>query len=117
VTVGAVLALAFGLANLVLLAAGYDIRGNKNANASGAVLFAVIMFVAAWGMWNLRYWAVLGFECLLAVVCVSAALALLVASNAAAVVLCVSLLLVCGTLFWKLIRAMARIQMPQRPGA
>ena len=117
VTFAAVVAVVLGLANLVLLASGYDLRGNKGANASGAVLFAVIMFVAAWGMWGRRYWAVLGFECLLAVVCVSAALALLVASNAAAVVLCVSVLAVCGTLFWKLIRAMARIQMPERPGA
>jgi hypothetical protein len=41
----------------------------------------------------------------------------LVASNLAAVVLCVGILAVCGTLFWKLIRAMARLQMPQRPGA
>jgi hypothetical protein len=117
VTVAVVLAVLFGLANLILLAAGYDIRGDKSGNAAGAVLFAGIMFVAAWGMWTKRYWAVLGFECLLAVVCVSATLALLVASNAIAVVLCLAVLAVCGTLFWKLIRAMARLQMPQRPGA
>ena len=117
VTIAAVLALAFGVANLVLLAAGYDIRGDESANASGAILFAVLMFVAAWGMWTRRYWAVLGFECLLAVVCLSAALALLVASNLAAVVLCVAILGVCGTLFWKLIRAMARMQAPGRPAS
>jgi MFS family permease len=117
VTLAVVLAVAFGVANLVLLAAGYDIRGNESANAGGAIVFAAVMFAAAWGMWAGRYWAVLGFECLLAIVCVSAALALLVASNVAAVVLCVVILGLCGALFWKLIRAMARMRMPQRPGA
>jgi hypothetical protein len=117
VTVAAGLAVAFGLANLILLASGWEIGGNKNANASGAILFAVIMFVAAWGMWTGRYWAVLGFECLLGIVCVSAALALLVASNLWAVVTCVVVLGLAGTLFYKLIRAMARMQMPGRPGA
>ena len=28
----------------------------------------------------------------------------------------VGVIMVCGTFFWKLIRAMARIQMPERPG-
>jgi hypothetical protein len=106
----------FGVANLVLLAAGYDIRGNKTENSGGAIVFALVMFLAAWGLWTKRYWAVLGFECLLAVIVISAALALLVASNLAAVVLCVAVIGLCGTLFWKLIRSMARIQMPQRPG-
>jgi hypothetical protein len=110
-------AVLIGLANLVLLAAGYDIRGNHSSNAFGTILFAALMFGAAWGMWRARYWAVLGFQCLLAVTCVVAALALLVASNVAAVILCLAVLAFCGTLFWKLIRAMARIQMPRRPGA
>jgi hypothetical protein len=43
-----------------------------------------------------------------------AALSLLVASNVAAVVLCVAILGPVGWLFWKLIRVMGRIQAPQR---
>ena len=39
---------------------------------------------------------------------------LAVASNVLAVVLCVAVIVPGGFLFWKLIRAMARIQMPTR---
>ena len=46
------------------------------------------MLVAAWGLLTQRYWAVLGFQALLAITIVVAALSLLVASNIAAVVLC-----------------------------
>ena len=68
------------------------------------------MLVAAWGMWQRRYWAVLGFEALLAITLCIAALSLLVASNVAAVVLCVAILGPAGWLFWKLIRVMGRLQ-------
>ena len=49
------------------------------------LLFAAIMLVAAWGIWTQRYWAVLGFQSLLAITLVVAALSLMVASNVAAV--------------------------------
>jgi hypothetical protein len=75
------------------------------------------MFVAAGAMWQARYWAVLGFECLLAVVCLYAGLSLLLAEDVFAVLLCLALIAGSGTLFWFLIRAMARIQMPERPGS
>ena len=66
------------------------------------LLFAAIMLVAAWGMWTQRYWAVLGFQSLLAITLVVAALSLLVASNVAAVVLCLAVLGLGGWLFWAL---------------
>jgi hypothetical protein len=66
-------------------------------------------------MWKVRYWAVLGFQVLLGVTVLGAFLALLRAENLAAVALCFAIMGVCGPLFWKLIRAMARIQMPRRP--
>jgi hypothetical protein len=43
-----------------------------------------------------------------------AGLSLLVASNLAAVVLCSAIFAVCGPLFYKLIRIMARLQGPGR---
>ena len=46
-----------------------------------------------------------------------AALALVVVSKWWAAALCVVVLGLSGWLFWKLIRAMARLQMPERPGA
>ncbi len=60
------------------------------------------------------YWAVLGFEALLGITAVYAALSLLVASTVAGAVRSVLVLAAAGVLFCKLIRAMARIQMPRR---
>jgi hypothetical protein len=72
------------------------------------------MAVAAVGMWRCRYWAVLGFEALLGIAIAFAALSLMVASNVTAVLLCVAIIAVAAPLFWFLIRAMARIQLPAR---
>jgi hypothetical protein len=78
------------------------------------ILFAALMAGAAWGMWHRRYWAVLGFEALLGITVAIAALSLLVASNLAAVALCVVIIGLGGWLFWKLVRVMARLQAPER---
>jgi hypothetical protein len=117
VVVAVAVAVLIGLGNLILLAAGYDVRGKEQPSAAGAIVFALVMFVAAAAMWRGRYWAVLGFQCLLAIVGVYAGLSLLLANDVRAVVLCVALIAGSGTLFWFLVRAMARIQMPERPGS
>jgi hypothetical protein len=111
--IAAALAALLAIANVVAWAAGLDVEGKK-PGAFGVLLFAVLMLLAAWGMWERRYWAVLGFEALLAITLCIAALSLLVASNVAAVVLCVAILGPVGWLFWKLIRVMGRLQAPQR---
>ena len=112
-TVAAVLAAVLGLANLVLLATGYEVNGSGQS-PTGALVFAALMAGAAIGMWQCRYWAVLGFEALLGVAVVFSALSLLVASNLTAVALCLAIIAIASPLFWFLIRAMARIQMPKR---
>ena len=111
--IAAVLAAVLAIANVVAWLAGLDVNG-KEPGAFGVLLFAVLMLLAAWGLWQRRYWAVLGFEALLAITLCIAALSLLVASNVAAVVLCVAILGPAGWLFWKLIRVMDRLQAPQR---
>jgi hypothetical protein len=73
-----------------------------------------VLLAAAYGMWRMRYWAVLGFEMLLGITLVYAGLSLLVPSNWEAVALAVGVMAIAGTLFWKLIRVMARIQLPGR---
>jgi hypothetical protein len=113
VTVAAVLAALIALANLVLFLAGWEVRGQE-PSTSGTLIFCAIMVVAAAGMWARRYWAVLGFEMLLGIAIVGAAISLLRASNLAGVALCLGLIGACGPLFWFLIRAMARLQMPAR---
>jgi hypothetical protein len=116
VTVGAIVAVALGIANVALYAAGVDVRGAK-PGVGGVLLFAGLMGATAYGMWRARYWAVLGFEALLGVTLLIAGLSLAVASNVLAVVLCLGILGLGGWLFWKLVKAMARIQMPERPAA
>jgi hypothetical protein len=113
VTLAAILAAVLGLANVALLIAGYEIEDQRQSTA-GALIFAALMGAAAVGMWQCRYWAVLGFQALLGIAIVFSALSLLVASNLAAVALCLGIVAVAGPLFWFLIRAMARIQLPSR---
>ena len=107
------LAVVLAIANVALMAAGYEVDGKKPV--AGALIFAAIMLAAAWGMWNLRYWAVLGFQALLAIAVIFAGMSLLVASNVAGVVLCLAIIAISGPLFWFLVRVMARIQLPGRP--
>ncbi len=71
------------------------------------------MLVCAVAMWQRRYWALVAFQAILAISIIFAFLFLLRASNLEAVVLCVAVLAVCGSLFWFLVRAMARVQMPR----
>jgi hypothetical protein len=113
VTVAAVVAALLAAVNVVLMLAGFEVNGERPA-PGGTILFAALMLVAAYGMWRAKYWAVLGFQALLALTIVIAATALLVASNVAAVALCVTIVGLGGWLFWKLVRALARLQMPDR---
>jgi hypothetical protein len=113
VTVAAVVALVLALANVGAYAAGARVRGDSNSIV-GILVFAALMLTAAWGMWRAKYWAVLGFQALLGVTIGIAALSLAVASNVEALVLCLAIIAGAGFLFYKLVRAMARIQMPER---
>jgi hypothetical protein len=113
VTAAAILAAALGLSNVVLLAIGYEVEGSGQSPA-GALVFAALMAAAAIGMLRCKYLAVLGFEALLGVAIVFAALSLMLASNVTAVLLCLVIIAVASPLFWFLIRAMARIQLPSR---
>jgi hypothetical protein len=76
----------------------------------GAVLIAVVLGALAQGMLRRRYWAVLGFEALLAFQILVTSLALVVASTIAAAVACVVSIGLAGWLFWKLVGVMGRIQ-------
>jgi hypothetical protein len=78
------------------------------------LIFAAIMLGAAAGMWRAKYWAVLGFQALLALSIIIASLRLLTASNVWAVVVPLAIIVLGGWLFWKLVRALARLQMPAR---
>ena len=108
VTVAAIVAALLGL----LLVA--QVLLDDDADVRGLLIFAVVMLVAAWGMWKAKYWAVLGFEFFLGLTLVFAAVSLMFAGNVLGVIYSLAILVGAGVLFWKLVRAMARIQMPKR---
>jgi hypothetical protein len=107
----AALAALIAVANLVALAAGATVNGSRPV--VGAIVLIALMAAFAVGLWRRRYLAVLAWEALLAVTLVYASLSLMLASNLAAVLVCVGLIAVAGPLFWMLIRIMARIQAPR----
>lgn len=114
--VASVLAGFLSVFNLVLYLAGTEIDGAR-PNAFGTLLFCGLMLVAAIGMWRQKYWAVLGFQTILALIVVLFSIFLLRASNLLALVVSVATITLAGWLFFRLVRVMARIQMPERrPG-
>jgi len=113
VTVAALVALALALTEIGFALAGYEMRG-KGAAWPGVTLFTVLLLVMAWGLWRARYWAVLGMQALLGLAIVLFGLLLGIASNVQAVLISLGVIIPAGTLFWFLVKAMARIQMPDR---
>jgi hypothetical protein len=110
-------ALLVAIAVCVLLAIGvivgaatvHDLRSRGGSLPGGAFL-AIVLLLLAIGMYQRRYWAVLGFEALLAFQIIVTSLALVVASTIIAAVICVVSVGLGGWLFWKLVRVMGRIQ-------
>jgi hypothetical protein len=78
------------------------------------VSVVVLMGVMAWGMWKARYWAVLGFQAMLALVLVGSSLALVQTTDWLRAAFLVAVIAGAGTLFFFMVKALARIQMPER---
>lgn len=118
ITVGAALAALNGVVQLVLFLAGVKLKvAGTRPQAFSVIVFAVLMFVCAWGMWRMKYWAVLGFQALLAIVILTFALVLVRASSVLGAVISLAVVAGGGFLFWKLVRVLSRIQMPKYPGS
>jgi hypothetical protein len=114
VTVAAILAALVAISIVVTFAAGAKVNGRapKVTTVAAPVL---IMAVLAWGMWRARYWAVVCCQVVLVILIFTAIYRLLViATSVADFAVTLLLLGVSGTLFWKMVKAMARIQMPER---
>jgi hypothetical protein len=113
VTLGAVISTALALAAPITYALGATVYGTRPA-ALQVIVTAIVMGAMAVGMWRARYWAVLGFQAVLALLLLTSALRLAVASDLVQVLGNVALIGITGTLFYFMVRAMARIQMPSR---
>jgi hypothetical protein len=113
------LRVAVAVALLLALGVGIGVAtihdlSSHGGSLPGGVFLAVVLVTLAWGMWQRRYWAVLGFEALLAFQIIVTSLALVVAETLLAAVVCVVSIGLAGWLFWKLVRVMGRIQAPDR---
>ncbi len=118
ITVGALIAALNGVVQLVLFVAGVKLKvAGTKPQAFSVILFAVLMFVCAGGMWRMKYWAVLGFQALLAIVILTFALVLVRASSVLGAVISVAVVGGGGFLFFKLVRVLSRLQMPKYPGS
>src|SRR3954468_1152988 len=103
------LALAIGSATGVL-----DVRQDQRF---GLIASLVILAVAAAGLWRMKYWAALGLQAILLLNILAGFLFLLRASSAKGFLIAFLMIVPAGFLGYKLIRTMARMQMPERPGA
>jgi hypothetical protein len=114
VTAGAVISALIAISIVVSYLAGAEVNGDKPRLAQ-VLAPALLTGMMAWGMWRSRYWAVLGFQLILAFLIFSAVYGLaLQAATVGQVLATLALLAVAGTFFWLMVKAMARIQMPTR---
>ena len=113
VTLGAIVSALICLSILVAYAAGAEVDGEK-PNVAQVVAPALLMGIMAWGMWRARYWAVLGFQVVLLFLIIAAALGLVRAGNTVQVIGNVVLISISGAFFYFMVKALARIQMPDR---
>ena len=123
VTIGAVISALIALSAVVGYAAGIEVtkfssdgiqQGEGQAPLLSVLAAVGLMGTMAWGMWRARYWAVLGFQALLVIVLVAASLGLVQATSWTQAIGTTALIAGAGALFYFMIKAMARIQMPER---
>ena len=79
VTIGAIAAAVFAVANMVAFLAT-----DGDASLATAIFQSGVLAVVAAGMWQARYWGVLGMQALLAITMVVGAVSLMNAANWAA---------------------------------
>jgi hypothetical protein len=126
VTIGAIVSAMLAVSTVIGYAAGVEVtkygsdgiqQGEGHAPIVSVIAVVAHMGTMAAGMWRARVWAGLGFQALLVLVLVSASLGLVQATDWIRAIATLMLLAGAGTMFYFMIKAMARIQMPQRPGA
>jgi hypothetical protein len=114
VTIGAVISGLIAVSILLGYALGVEVDG-ESPKLPQVIAPALLMGVMAWGMWRARYWAVLGFQLVLVFLIFSAVFGLAVqAATVAQFAVTLGLLAAAGTFFFFMVKAMARIQMPER---
>ncbi len=117
VKVSVVVAFLLGTVNLALFLAGAKPHvGGQRPHLFEILVFSGLMLMCAVGMWMMRYWALLGFQTLLAIGVLGFCLALVRVSNLLWAAVCIVVIGAGGLLFYKLVKVLSRVQMPAPPG-
>ncbi len=123
VTLAAVISAVLLGGTIVVYLAGaevstFDEFGTKTGESSPNVLYTVasslILGAMTWGLWKARYWAVLGFQTILILIIVVTIIALISVTDVLRAVALVAILAGASLVFYRMVKAMARIQMPTR---
>ena len=111
VTIGAVISALLSLSVIGAYLAGAEVDGEKPPIVQ-VIVPTLLMGLMAWGMWRARYWAVLGFQTLLLLLILATSLGLVQATEAPQIAGNFAILAISGALFYFMVKALARIQMP-----
>jgi hypothetical protein len=123
VTVAAVISAALAIGGVLLYALGVEVAevndlggetGETRPGVFPVVVSTAILSAMAYGLWRSRYWAVLGFQTVLVIVIVVIVLALVQVTEVPRALGLAAILALASVLFYRMIKAMARIQMPER---
>jgi hypothetical protein len=118
VTIGAIISFLIAASIVIAWIAGVevDVKGSnvdQRPNAFQVFPPALLFAVMGWGMLRARYWAVLGFEAIMAIIMVGSFITLIGATSLFKALSAGFVLAGCGALFWFTVKALARIQMPE----
>lgn len=116
VTIAALISASIVVSIVAAYAAGAEVNGER-PNILQVLTPALLLTMMAWGLWRSRYWAVLGFQVLLALVIIPVAVSLTLVESVWEAIGRLLVLGAAGACFYFMIRAMGRIQMPSPPGA
>jgi len=125
VTVAAVISAALLVGTLVTYLAGvevgeFDDFGTKTGEAKPNIVYTIasslVLGLMTYGLWKARYWAVMGFQTILILIIVVTILALVQATEILRALALFAFLVGASFLFYRMVKAMARIQMPDRGG-
>lgn len=120
VTVGAIFSMMVAVllwGSTVYAAVTGEQAGGQDVNVFQWGFFALVISAMAWGMWNAKYWAVLGFQMLLVLLIMAGVLGLVTAPTLVQILATTAMVIALSVMFWFMVKAMARIQMPQKPGS
>jgi hypothetical protein len=116
VTIASIVAALLSIGNLaVYVLSDHGANADRGKEIFQTLVICAVLAVASVGMWRAKYWAVLGFQTILGLQIIVLSLSILRAANALAAMLFLTIILLSAVLFWYLVRAMARIQMPEAP--